>query len=118
MRYGSSARKMFKVRWGLHGKGLIEDHHIIPTQFKKHPTVVRANYDIHASKNLIMLPTRLGKVVLRVREDRLIHAGKHTGYNTYVGHMLDSIKTVEQFIEFTEFLRTSCRHRPHHIPWS
>ena len=117
MRYGSSARKMFKVRWGLHGKGLIEDHHIIPTQFKKHPTVVRANYDIHASKNLIMLPTRLGKVVLRVREDRLIHAGKHTGYNTYVGHMLDSIKTVEQFIEFTEFLRTSCRHRSKDIPW-
>jgi hypothetical protein len=53
-----------------------------------------------------------------VREDRLIHAGKHTGYNTYVGHMLDSIKTVEQFIEFTEFLRTSCRHRSQDIPWS
>ena len=118
MRYGSSARKMFKVRWGLHGRGLVEDHHIIPTQFKKHPTVVKANYDIHASKNLIMLPTHLGKFVLRVREDRLIHAGKHTGYNTYVEKMLDSIKTVDQFTEFTKFLRTSCRHRPQDIPWS
>jgi hypothetical protein len=118
MRYGSSARKMFKVRWGLHGRGLVEDHHIIPTQFKKHPTVVKANYDIHASKNLIMLPTHLGKFVLRVREDRLIHAGKHTGYNTYVGKILDSIKTVDQFTEFTEFLRMACRHRPQDIPWS
>src|SRR5210317_1708854 len=93
MRYGSLARKMFKVRWGLHGKGLVEDHHIIPKQFKKHPVVVKAKYDINASKNLIMLPTRLGKFVLRVREDRLIHAGKHTGYNTYVGKMLDSMKS-------------------------
>ena len=81
MRYGSLARKMFKVRWGLHGNGLVEDHHIIPKQFKKHPVVVKAKYDINASKNLIMLPTRLGKFVLRVREDRLIHAGKHAGYN-------------------------------------
>ena len=118
MRYGSVARKMFKVRWGLHGKGLTEDHHIIPRQFKKHQIVVKSGYDIDASKNLIMLPTRLGKFVLCVREDRLIHAGKHTGYNKYVGNMLDSMKSTSEFTDFTKFLRTACRHRPHDIPWS
>jgi hypothetical protein len=109
---------MFKVRWGLHGKGLVEDHHIIPKQFKKHPIVVKSGYDINASANLIMLPTRLGKFVLRVRDDRIIHSGKHTSYNNYVEKMLDSMKSVEQFTEFTDFLKRACRHRPQDIPWS
>lgn len=118
MRYGSLARKMFKVRWGLHNRGLVEDHHIIPKQFKKHPMVVKAKYDIHASKNLIMLPTRLGKFVLRVREDRLIHSGKHGAYNAYVGRMLDVVRSTDEFEQFTQFLRVACRHRPQDIPWS
>jgi|TARA_B000000475_G_C15990183_1_gene444734 hypothetical protein len=118
MRYGSLARKLFKVRWGLYGKGLVEDHHIIPKQFKKHPIVVKAGYDIDAGSNLIMLPTRLGKFILHVREDRLIHEGIHTGYNKYIESMLNSIKTTGEFIEFTMFLKNSCRHRPQDIPWS
>jgi len=118
MRYGSLARKLFKVRWGLHGKGLVEDHHIIPKQFKKHPIVIKAGYDIDASNNIIMLPTRLGKFVLRVREDRLIHGGKHTGYNKYVGNMLDSLKSTDEFMDFTIFLKTACRYKPQDIPWS
>ena len=117
MRYGSLARKMFKVRWGLHGNGLVEDHHIIPKQFKKHPIVIKAKYYINASKNLIMLPTRLGKFVLRVRDDRLIHSGKHTSYNKYVERMLNSMKSTDDFTKFTDFLRTACRHRPQDIPW-
>jgi len=117
MRYGSLARKMFKVRWGLHGKGLVEDHHVIPKEFKKHPIVVKSKYDINASKNLIMLPTRLGKMVLRVREDRLIHTGKHKAYNMYVRRMLDSMTCTKEFTRFTEFLRMACRHRPQDIPW-
>ena len=118
MRYGSFARRIFKTRWGLQGTGLVEDHHIIPRQFKNHPIVMKAAYDINASKNLIMLPTRLGKSVLCVREDRLIHSGKHTGYNRYVGRMLDSMKSTTEFTEFTKFLRIACRHRPQDIPWS
>ena len=117
MRYGSLARKMFKVRWGLHNRGLVEDHHIIPKQFKKHPVVVRAKYDIHASKNLVMLPTRLGKFVLRVREDRLIHSGKHKAYNAYVEKVLDGINSTHEFNSFVDFLKHSIRWNPHHIPW-
>lgn len=118
MRYGSIARRLFKTRWRLQGKGLVEDHHIIPKQFKKHPIIVKVGYDINASSNLIMLPTRLGKFILRVREDRLIHEGIHAGYNKYVEIMLNSIKTTDDFVKFTKFLKHSCRHRPQDIPWS
>jgi hypothetical protein len=92
---------------------------LFPRQFKKHPVVVKAKYDINAEQEPHnVTDTPLGKFVLRVREDRLIHAGKHTGYNTYVGKMLDSMKSTKQFTEFTDFLRVACRHRPQDIPWS
>ena len=88
MRYGSVARKTFKIRWGLHNKGLVEDHHIIP----KHPTVQKFEYDIHASSNLVVLPTRHGKCVLHLREERLVHTGKHQAYNAYVEYFVDFLK--------------------------
>jgi hypothetical protein len=117
MRYGSVARKAFKVRWGLHNKGLIQDHHIIPRQHAKHPIVKRFGYDMNASSNLVMLPTERGKEVLRLREGRLVHAGKHTGYNKYVENILNVITTEEELCAFTDFLKVSCRYRPQDIPW-
>jgi hypothetical protein len=117
MRYGSVARKLFKIRWGLHNKGLIEDHHVIPTQFKNHSMVMKSGYDIHASTNVVILPTRHGKHVLRVREDRLIHEGNHPAYNAYVGHMLNAFTHVDDFDAFVIFLKRACRYEPHTIPW-
>jgi hypothetical protein len=118
MRYGSVARKMFKVRWGLHNKGLVEDHHVIPKQHAKHLTVKRFDYDVNASSNIVMLPTRYGKEVLQVREDRLVHAGKHERYNAYVGDMLDIIQTKDDLDVFVDFLKVGCRYRPQDIPWN
>jgi hypothetical protein len=37
-------------------RGLVEDHHVIPRQFKKHPTIEKFKYDINASNNLILMP--------------------------------------------------------------
>lgn len=118
MRYGSIARKMFKVRWGLHNRGLVEDHHVIPRQHARHPTVKRFDYDMNASSNIVMLPTRHGKETLRVREDRLVHTGKHVEYNTYVGEMLDVIQTKRDLEVFVDFLKVGCRYRPQDIPWN
>ena len=118
MRYGSIARKMFKVRWGLHNRGLVEDHHVIPRQHARHPTVERFDYDVNASSNIVMLPTRHGKETLRVREDRLVHTGKHVEYNTYVGEMLDVIQTKRDLEVFVDFLKVGCRYRPQDIPWN
>ena len=117
MRYGSMARKAFKVRKGLYNKGLVEDHHVIPRQHAKHPTIKRFDYDMNAGSNLVMLPTERGKEVLRLREGRLVHVGKHAGYNRYVGNILNVITTEEELCAVTDFLKVSCRYRPQDIPW-
>lgn len=117
MRYGSVARKAFKVRWGLHKQGLVQDHHVIPRQHATHPTVKRFGYDMNASSNLIMLPTDRGKEILHLREGRIIHDGKHAGYNKYVQDILDVITTEEELQAFADFLKVACRYRPQDIPW-
>ena len=118
MRYGSVARKMFKVRQGLYNKGLVEDHHVIPKQHAKHPTVTRFDYDMNASSNIVMLPTRYGKEVLQVREDRLVHTGHHVKYNVFVGDILNVIQTKRDLEMFVDFLKVGCRYRPQDIPWN
>jgi hypothetical protein len=115
MRYGSSVRTSFKIRWNL--SGLVHDHHVIPKQFKIHPVVHKYGYDIHASSNIIMMPTLYGKHVLNVREDRLVHSGPHRKYNSYVEFMLNSIKSEDDLIMFVSFLKESCRFKSNRIPW-
>ena len=115
MRYGSASRSSFKSRWNI--RGLVQDHHVIPKQFKTHEVVQKYSYDINASSNIIMLPTLHGKHVLNVRDDRLIHSGPHHKYNKYVNSVLDSIKTESDLELFVSFLKESCRFNPSHIPW-
>ena len=47
MRYGSLLRRTFKLRWNVRN---VEDHHVIPKEFKSHPIIEKINYDIHASR--------------------------------------------------------------------
>jgi hypothetical protein len=115
MRYGSTSRSHFKSRWNL--VDLVQDHHVIPRQFKTHPIIRKYEYDINASSNIIMLPTVHGKNVLRVRCDRLVHYGPHPKYNEYVQFILNSIKTEKDLEQFVSFLKESCRYNPTQIPW-
>jgi hypothetical protein len=115
MRYGSVSRTSFKMRWNL--QGLVQDHHVIPRQFKSHPVIHKYGYDINASSNLVMMPTLYGKHVLNVRDDRLIHSGPHHKYNRYIHFVLNSIKTRDELDEFVSFLKESCRYYPNQIPW-
>ena len=59
MRYGSLLRRTFKLRWNVRN---VEDHHVIPKEFKSHPIVEKVKYDIHASENIIMLPREIGNL--------------------------------------------------------
>lgn len=115
MRSRSVSRDFFKTRWNL--KGLVEDHHVIPKQFKMHPTIKKFNYDMNCSNNIILMPTRLGKHTMNLREDRLIHDGNHYKYNLFVEHVLNVIKTEKDLDEFVIFLKNSCRFNPQNIPW-
>jgi len=115
MRYGSLLRRTFKLRWNVRN---VEDHHVIPKQFKSHPIIEKVKYDIHASENIIMLPREIGNL----RENRVTHRGNHKRYNEYVGNVLDSMENTDitepEFKKFVDFLKDGCRFRPQDIPWN
>lgn len=115
MRYRSVSREFFKTRWNL--KGLVEDHHVIPRQFRAHPTVKKFNYDMNSSNNLILMPTHLGKHKLELRENRLVHDGNHHRYNLFVEQVLNVVQTEKDLNDFVIFLKNSCRFNPQNIPW-
>lgn len=89
--YGSYSRAVLKQKHGI--RGLVQDHHIIPRQFSR-----RVNIDIDGSKNLIMLPTSYGKLLLNTL--RPIHENGHPNYNKYVGQLLDQNFTEDFIIIF------------------
>ena len=114
MRYGSLLRKNFKFRFNIRN---VEDHHVIPVQFRHHPIFDRVKYDLQASDNIIMLPREIGNL----RENRVTHRGSHPKYNKFVGIVLDSMVHIEnpepEFKQFVDFLKIGCRFRPQDIPW-
>ena len=114
MRYGSLLRKNFKFRFNIRN---VEDHHVIPVQFRHHPIFDRVKYDLQASDNIIMLPREIGNL----RENRVTHNGPHSKYNKFVGIVLDSMVHIEnpepEFKQFVDFLKIGCRFRPQDIPW-
>ena len=116
MRYGSIVRQRFKTRWKLRG-GVIEDHHVIPKQWKNHAVVKKFGYDIDGSANIIMMPTKVGLDVLNVRRNRMTHNGCHVKYNRYVGTLLDTIKTKDDLLYLRDFLKGVCRFNHDIIPW-
>ena len=103
--------------------GLIEIHHIIPRQFKRHPTILFSNYDIENGYNLILLPNKKGEKLLNIHYDRPIHNNGHIQYNNYVKKRLDYIfndrnreENIEQIMcELNIELRQNMRHLE--IPW-
>ena len=115
MRYGSLIRRNFKNRWNVRN---VEDHHVIPHEFRNHPLIKHLKYDTNSSENIIMRPRVLTP---NLRQNRLTHNGGHRKYNKYVGHVLDSIDTLEEpqpeFKNFVDFLKIGCRFRPQDIPW-
>lgn len=86
--YGSYNRAILKQKHGI--RGLVQDHHIIPRQFSR-----RVNIDIDEYRNLIMLPTSYGKLLLNT--SRPIHENGHPKYNKYIAKLLDKNLT-EEFI--------------------
>ena len=114
MRYGSLLRRNFKLRFNVRN---VEDHHVIPVQFRHHPLFDKVKYDLQASDNIIMMPREIGNL----RENRVTHTGPHPKYNKFVGIILDSMVHMEnpepEFKQFVDFLKIGCRFRPQDIPW-
>ena len=111
--HGSFSRSNIKTRFGL--TNLVETHHLIPKQWKKHPVLKKYNYDISKNYNLIFLPSNLG--MNKLNTSRLLHSGGHYPYNEYVKYNLDLIKSKHELDEFRKHLRYSMKGNPYNIPW-
>ena len=121
--YNSQVRKSFRRRHGL-VSDFVQDHHVIPKQWRKHPSVLRFGLDINEPRNLILMPTAYGKYRFRLRPERYTHDGGHHKYNVYVGDMLDSMKGITcekcfrlEFQYLLEFLKSTLRWGTDIIPW-
>lgn len=83
-RYGSKERK--KIKYFYHSRGTIEDHHIIPKQFKEHKLLRIINFDIACSNNLLIMPS------LTLKNDKnIIYHCSHRLYNDYILHNMNQI---------------------------
>ena len=87
-RYRGWDRRVFKEWKGY--SGLVNDHHVIPKQFKNHPLVRNLDYDINGNFNLIIMPTPLGVKKLGLHPTTISHT-VHPRYNIRVKEFLDSI---------------------------
>ncbi len=97
--------------WGL------QRHHIIPREWRDHPTIIKFSYDVNAKENLIFMPSRITKRVMRIDYMRPIHDHGHPKYNKYVKKNLDCIESMADLYKFRDFLKKNCRRNEDNIPW-
>ncbi len=112
--YGSVARRNFKKRYHL--TGLVEDHHIIPKQWRNHKIIKETGYNISRSYNIIFMPNHRGITVLNTK--RILHSGGHDKYNKYIKKSLDTFDSTEELVSFVTNLKKNLRDGNHdQIPW-
>lgn len=98
-RYASKRRKQIKKN--IYDNNAVEDHHVIPKQFKYHPLIQEIDYDVSCSKNLLIMPTYYGYWLLKknIHPDIIIHNKGHCEYNIFVGSVLNDIHINEDTID-------------------
>ena len=108
--------KHAKRRWHL--ENLTQVHHIIPLEFRQRE--VLADYDMDTGHNLMLMPNKEGKEVLRT--DRAVHDGGHPFYNVYVGSRLRQLEKVNgrERQERVRLLAAELRARirENDVPWN
>ena len=117
---GIPKRRFQNIRTRKNLNGLVDIHHIVPLEFRYHPTVLFSEYNIEDGCNLMFLPTLKGSIVLNVHKDRPVHFDGHRKYNKYVGMLLDEMfvesKTSEyNMCKLNKNLKQSMRHL--NCPW-
>ena len=88
-RYGSKGRKRYKNKKKY--TGLVQDHHIIPKQWKTHTIIKDINFDINSSNNLVIMPIPKTFLYFNFNPNLRTHYVGHTKYNLYIKNELDKI---------------------------
>lgn len=121
-RYRGWDRNIFKINKNY--VGYVNDHHIIPKQFKNHKIIKITKYDINGNFNLFIMPTKKGIEKLNVHPDTLYHHPHHK-YNKYVGNELNNLYiqySNKNEIEynlwlFVNYLKSNLVFNKNNIPW-
>ena len=125
LKYRSALRRKTIKKSSLHG--LVENHHIIPQQWRNHEVIKRLNYDLNRSYNLCILPNKLYSKNCNKNDNfTLIHEKGHMQYNAYVKEQLDVINEYinddefkYKFWLFYIFLKSSLdNNNIDNIPWN
>jgi|MDTB01.3.fsa_nt_gb hypothetical protein len=121
-RYGSKNRKYFKQYFGI--KDMVEDHHIIPKEFRKHKFIRNIDYDVSSSRNIkIMCNHKNHLCETLTNRSILIHHNGHIKYNLYVGKQLDKLVQKDldiaryEFYLFIHYLESMLDINNDNIPW-
>tara|TARA_A100001011_G_C13935915_1_gene685116 strand:+ start:11 stop:499 length:489 start_codon:yes stop_codon:yes gene_type:complete len=122
-RYGSTQRKAYKEYKNY--TTLVQDHHIIPKQWKKHKLIRNINFDINSSNNLVIMPTPKTFLYFNFNPNIRTHYVGHSKYNIYVKEFLDKIDELQSLDEkkfyfwlFFIYLKENCIYLNNNIPWN
>ena len=115
LRYGTKARR--KIKYSYHEKGFIEDHHIIPKEFREHLLFEKINFDVGCSNNIYILPSVSFKESIcntNINNDTMIYHNCHRLYNSFVKENINNIYKIKneeeqkyEFLLFFNYLRSS-----------
>ena len=95
--YKSIDRRQLKEKYGLIGK--VEDHHIIPREFREHPVIIGTGYSIDGNENLKMMPNMRYDV-----PEYILRHHSHLEYNKYVGRYLDMLRMYEDDSQYNRLV--------------
>ncbi len=121
--YGSEERKRFKDLSKI--RYFVQDHDCIPRQFRNHKLLKEIDYNVNCSRNILIMPTRLGVNELNLDVNSRVHDGGHPRYNKYVGSELEKIKNEYKTIDekryqiwlFLHYLKDNLHYKNDIIPW-
>ena len=85
--YNTKHRRNFKNCF--YDDRYVDNHHIIPKQFTNHPLLCELNVDVSCSKNIIFLPNRYAKSILK--SNTTIYHESHPKYNKFIDKELQRI---------------------------
>ena len=121
-RYGSSERKVYKKSKKY--TNLVQDHHIIPKQWKKHKLIENINFDINSSNNLVIMPIPKTFMYINLNPNLRTHYIGHPKYNLYIKEFLDKLDNLQSlddkkfyFWLFFIYLKENCVYLNNNIPW-
>lgn len=126
LRYRSVFRKTLIDNNGL--RGVVENHHIIPKQWRDHTALKRIDFDVNSSYNILVMPNSKYKYKYKSKPGLLVHAYGHKKYNLYIRNELDELDYIcvcenddefrYNFWLFYIHLKSSLINNSIDIPWN